>query len=49
MTRQLPATVLACSEYQRLHEESSGAREACSTFRTEKCGAQVIPEEAIRD
>jgi hypothetical protein len=47
MTKQLPATVMACSEYQRLLEESTGAIEACSTFRTEKCGAQVIPEETI--
>jgi hypothetical protein len=49
MTRQLPATVLACSEYQRLLEESSGAREARSTFRIKRCGAQVIPEETIRE
>ena len=47
MTMQLPATVKACTEYQRLLEESRGAREACSTFRTEKCGAQMIPEETI--
>jgi hypothetical protein len=47
MTMQLPATVTACTEYQRLLDESRGAREACSTFRTEKFGAQVIPEETI--
>ena len=42
-----PSRSVACSEYQRLLEESRGAREACSTFRTEMCEVQdqVIPEE----
>lgn len=47
MTKQLPATVMERSDYQRLLEESTGAREACSTFRTEKCMAQAIPDETI--
>ena len=47
MTQQFPAAVSVCSEYQRLLEESTGAREACSTCRTEKCEGHVISEEAI--
>jgi hypothetical protein len=49
MTKQLPATVTVCSEYQRLHEESTEAREACSTFRTEMCEARVIPIETTHE
>ena len=33
MTKQLPAAVVVCSEYQRLLEESARAREAWSKLR----------------
>ena len=47
MLKQLPATAIVCSDYQKLLEESAAAREAWSKLREEICWAQVVPKKAI--
>ena len=47
MTKQLPAPVVVCSEYQRLLEESARAREAWSKLRAEICRAELIPKKTV--
>jgi hypothetical protein len=47
MLKQLPATAIVCSDYQKLLEESAAAREAWSKLREEICWAQVVPKQAI--
>ena len=47
MTKQLPARVMVCSEYQRLLEESARAREAWSTLQAEICWVQLIPKKTV--
>jgi hypothetical protein len=47
MLKQLPATAIVCSVYQRLLEESAAAREAWSKRREEICWAQVVSKQAI--
>src|SRR5215469_5571503 len=49
MMKQLPATVMVCSEYQRLLEESARAREAWSNLRYEVCWAELIPKKTIHE
>jgi hypothetical protein len=49
MTKQLSATVMVCSEYQRLLEESARAREAWSTLQAEICWAQLIPKKTVHE
>jgi hypothetical protein len=49
MAKQLPATLVVCSEYQRLLEESARAREAWSDLRHEVCWAHLIPKKTIRE
>ena len=49
MKKQLPATVMVCSEYQRLLEESARAREAWSKLRYEVCWAQLIRKETVNE
>jgi hypothetical protein len=47
MTKQLPATVMVCSEYQRLLEASARAREAWSKLRYEVCFTELIPKKRV--
>jgi len=47
MTKQLPARVMVCSEYQRLLEESARAREAWSKLRYEVCWTELIPKKTV--
>ena len=47
MTKQLSATVMVCSEYQRLLEEAARAREAWSNLRAEICWAELIPKKTV--
>ena len=47
MTKQLPATVMVCSEYQRLLEASARAREAWSKLRYEVCFTELIPKKTV--
>src|SRR5215469_18758693 len=49
MTKQLPASVMVCSEYQRLLEESARTREAWSNLRYEVCWAELIPKKTIHE
>ena len=47
MMKQLPATGMVCSEYQKLLEESAAAKDAWSKFRVETCWAQLVPKETV--
>ena len=47
MTKQLSATVMVCSEYQRLLEEAARVREAWSNLRAEICWAELIPKKTV--
>ena len=47
MMKQLPATGMVCSEYQKLLEESAAAKDAWSKLRAEICLAQLIPRETV--
>ena len=47
MTKQLPARVMVCGEYQRLLEESARAREAWSKLRYEVCWTELIPKKTV--
>ena len=46
MLKQLPATAIVCSDYQKLLEESAAASEAWRKLREEICWAQVVPKKA---
>ena len=47
MMKQLPATGMVCSQYEKLLEESTAAKDAWSKFRVETCWAHFIPKEAV--
>ena len=47
MTYQLPAGAINCSEYQKLLEESAGARGTWSKLQAEMSCTPLVPKERV--